>query len=197
MPEETGVPASREPERSAAPTPPPPSKMSGVVGATRFLVAIAIASTLVLFAALLVAGAWRTVTTIIDVVFDQTDDSLRELRLAVIEVVDVVLIATVLFILAAGLYQLFLDQHLPVPAWLRVDHVGDLEATVGGMVVVVLAVAFLGEVITWDQETDLLGLGVAVGAVIAALALFLRARQEERHAPRDRRAARSPDAEDP
>ena len=197
MPEETGVPASREPERSVAPTPTPPSKMSGVVGATRFLVAIAIASTLVLFAALLVAGAWRTVTTIIDVVFDQTDDSLGELRLAVIEVVDVVLIATVLFILAAGLYQLFLDQHLPVPAWLRVDNVGDLEATVGGMVVVVLAVAFLGEVITWDQETDLLGLGVAVGAVIAALALFLRARQEERHSPRDRQAARSPDAEDP
>ena len=65
------------------------------------------------------------------------------------------------------------------------------------MVVVVLAVAFLGEVITWDQETDLLGLGVAVGAVIAALALFLRARQEERHSLRDRRAARSPDAEDP
>jgi hypothetical protein len=68
MPEESRVPASREPERSVAPTPPPPSKTSGVVGATRFLVAIAIASTLVLFAALLVAGAWRTVTTIIDVV---------------------------------------------------------------------------------------------------------------------------------
>lgn len=41
------------------------------------------------------------------------------------------------------------------------------------MVVVVLAVLFLGAVVSWDASRDLLGFGAGVALVIAALTYFL------------------------
>jgi hypothetical protein len=41
------------------------------------------------------------------------------------------------------------------------------------VVVVVLAVPFLGAVVGWDDSRDLLGFGTAVALVIAALTYFL------------------------
>ena len=43
----------------------------------------------------------------------------------------------------------------------------------GGVVIVVLGVMFLGFVVAWDGTRDLLGIGVAIALVIAALTYFL------------------------
>ena len=60
------------------------------------------------------------------------------------------------------------------------------------MVVVAIAVIFLGEALTWDGSSDLLAPGLASAAVIAALALFLwqaaRERQPDREAGHSGRA---------
>lgn len=40
--------------------------------------------------------------------------------------------------------------------------------------VVVLGIAFLGQVVTWNGERELLGFGVATAGVIAALAFHIR-----------------------
>ena len=40
------------------------------------------------------------------------------------------------------------------------------------VVVVVMGVLFLGQVVTWDGQRDLLGYGVGIAAVIAALTWF-------------------------
>ena len=96
-----------------------------------------------------------------------------------------------LFVISIGLYQLFTAKPLtPLPDWLRVRDVGDLERKLIGLVVTVLSVVFLGQVVTWDGQRDLLGFGVAIGAVITGLAFFLRyeprrppASNEEREKP--------------
>jgi hypothetical protein len=41
------------------------------------------------------------------------------------------------------------------------------------LVVTVLSVVFLGQIVAWDGQSDLLGFGIAIGAVIAGLT-FLR-----------------------
>jgi hypothetical protein len=41
------------------------------------------------------------------------------------------------------------------------------------VIVVALAVLFLGQVVAWDGSRDLMGYGVAVALVIAALTYFL------------------------
>ena len=48
------------------------------------------------------------------------------------------------------------------------------------MVVVAIAVIFLGWALTWDGESDILALGLACAAVIGGLAVFLWQAARER-----------------
>jgi len=97
----------------------------------------------------------------------------KALILGVIELVDLLLIGTTLYIIAFGLYELFFDQDLPSPPWLTIRDLDDLKAKVLAMVLVILAVLFLGQALTWDGERDLLRFGGAIALVIAALTYFL------------------------
>ena len=98
----------------------------------------------------------------------------KKLFLAAIEIVDGFLLATVFYITALGLYELFIDSTVRVPEWLEINTLDDLKAKLIGVVVTVLAVAFLGFVLTWDGSNSILALGGAVALVIAALSLFLK-----------------------
>ena len=94
---------------------------------------------------------------------------------------DYALLATVLYVLALGLYSLFVDDRVPMPSWLRIHDLGHLKELLAGVVVVAIAVIFLGQALTWDGTSDLLAPGLASAAVIAALALFLWQAARERH----------------
>jgi uncharacterized membrane protein YqhA len=93
--------------------------------------------------------------------------------LAAIAAVDAFLAAVVLYFIAVGLYQLSFHP-LPLPEWLVVGDVDELEDRLAQVVVVVLAIAFLGQAVTWDGQRDLLGFGVATALVIGALAFHVR-----------------------
>ncbi|HSN46841.1 MAG TPA: YqhA family protein, partial [Casimicrobiaceae bacterium] len=90
-----------------------------------------------------------------------------------IEIVDLFLLGTVFLIIALGLYELFISDKLDLPHWLVIRTLDDLKHKLIGVVVVVTAVLFLGQVVTWDGERDILGFGVAIAVVIAALTWFL------------------------
>jgi uncharacterized membrane protein YqhA len=94
------------------------------------------------------------------------------LSLHLMEYVEQFLTGTVLFITAIGLYSLFI-QKLDVPEWLRVNTLDELKSTLIGAVVAVLAIKFLGTALEWDNVTSPLEFGLAIGAVIAALGVFL------------------------
>ncbi|MDP2182754.1 MAG: YqhA family protein, partial [Actinomycetota bacterium] len=68
--------------------------------------------------------------------------SKQDAVLEFIELADVFLVATVLYIMALGLYELFIDDTIPVPAWLQVRTLDDLKEKLVGVVIVVLAVFF-------------------------------------------------------
>jgi uncharacterized membrane protein YqhA len=118
----------------------------------------------------------------------------EDLMLLTIKLVDLVLLATVLNIMAIGLYGLFIDSRLPVPPWLRITDIDALKQKLNGVVVTVLGVVFLEQVIAWDGTRDLLSFGVAVAAVVVALSYFLgirpakgRPSDEEHRQPLDPR----------
>ena len=98
---------------------------------------------------------------------------LDQLGVELIEIIDIILLGTVLYIVALGLYQLFIDRHLPLPHWLKVSDLTDLKRDLIGVVVVLLGVSFLGEVVNWEGETSVLPLGAAVAFVISALGFIL------------------------
>lgn len=97
----------------------------------------------------------------------------KHVSLEVISLVDLFLLGTVLYVIAVGLFQLFVDSRLPMPAWLTIGDLDDLKERLLSTVVVLLAVSFLGYVVTWDGTFNLLGVGGAIGIVLVALSLLL------------------------
>lgn len=100
---------------------------------------------------------------------------LDELRIALIEATDLFLVSTTLYVIAAGLFQLFVspNSRRHFPPWLRVDGLHTLEDRMIGMVVAVSCVVFLTLLLEWHGQFDILAAGVGIGAVIAAAGLFV------------------------
>jgi uncharacterized membrane protein YqhA len=91
-----------------------------------------------------------------------------------IEITDIILLGTVLYIVSLGLYQLFIDPVVKVPGWLRVRDLSELKRNLISVTVVLLGVTFLGEVVDWNRkDINIVFLGVAVALVVAALGLIL------------------------
>ena len=161
------------------PEPSPGSTIGAALGAwllrlARLPVLVGIGSMFVAATALLAFGAFQTfrlVTALIEP--GGMDMPKTELILASIKLVDVVLLATVLHLVALGLYGLFVDPRLPVKGLWRITDIGTLKRNLGGVVVIVLGVVYLEQAISWDGQRDLLPFGLATGAVIAALSLFV------------------------
>lgn len=88
-----------------------------------------------------------------------------------------------------------------MPAWLRIHHLDDLKQFLAAVVVVVLGVLFLGDALTWTGGPELLTVGLAWGALIAALSFVLwQSAHENRRRAVDQAAAEGtapvqPDAE--
>lgn len=92
----------------------------------------------------------------------------------IVETVHLFLVGTVLFLTSFGLYQLFI-QPLPLPGWLKVNNIEELELNLVGLTVVVLGVNFLS-VIFEPEEINLAIYGVGYALPIAALAYFMKVR---------------------
>lgn len=116
--------------------------------------------------------AWQFVTG----VFDPENYHPRdELVVHAIEMIDHFLLATVIQVIALGLFQLYFTVDLKLPPWLRIKSLEELKHKLIGVTITVLAVNFLGRALTWEQGVDVAYIGIAIAVVIAALTWFLRA----------------------
>jgi uncharacterized membrane protein YqhA len=162
-----------------------PSELIGrMVASSRFFVLLATLSLFLAFTAVMVSTMYFTVSTIWNTVTGEGMTQ-NEMIGKLIKQADYALLATVLYVLALGLYSLFVDDRVPMPGWLRISDLGQLKELLAGVVVVAIAVIFLGEALTWDGSSDLLAPGLASAAVIAALAVFLWQATRERQLDRD------------
>ena len=145
-----------------------------IISASRYVIIVAVICIFITGLALLVYGASETYELVRHLFNGGVNaKSTKALLLAAIELVDLFLLATVLFVIAIGLYELFIDDNLPLPNWLEIHTLDDLKDKLIGVVIVVLGVLFLGQVISWDGQRDLLGFGAAIALVVAALTYFL------------------------
>ena len=71
------------------------------------------------------------------------------------------------------LYELFIDADVKLPAKLEINSFDDLKSNLVTVVIAVLAVTFLGYVVSWDGQQDLLRFGLPVTLVIVALNFYL------------------------
>ena len=166
-------------------SPSPRGPLLRLLGASRYLIILAVLSTLAAGTALLVYGTVETFSILQGLVTATgAPKGAKGLILAVIELTDLFLLATVLYVIAIGLFELFIDDRLDLPNWLEIHDLNDLKEKLIGVIIVVLAVLFLGQVATWDGVRDLLGYGTATALVIAALTWFVSQKgKKERDKP--------------
>jgi len=97
------------------------------------------------------------------------------ITVGVIEIIDVFLVGTVSYIVAIGLYKLFLsDEEIKLPMRLTIKTLSDLEDKIIGVIIAALAVAFLGRVASGVDPESLLQYGAGIALAIVALTFFIR-----------------------
>jgi uncharacterized membrane protein YqhA len=147
--------------------------MKGFLESSRYIVLLGIFGTFLAALALFLFGFFGIISAVWDALTIADPFSykhLKELSIILIQEIDVFLLATVLYIITLGLYELFIDEALDLPHWLEVRTLDDLKARQLGVIIVLLPVTFLGQLVQWKQGQDILWLGLAVGIVLLAIA---------------------------
>jgi uncharacterized membrane protein YqhA len=97
----------------------------------------------------------------------------KALAVGLIEAIDVFLIAILALLIGFGLHQLFVDEAMPLPRWLKIDDLEGLNGYLVSIVIAVLAVLFLGQAVERAGDLELLSLAAALALMIAALVFYL------------------------
>ena len=143
-----------------------------VLGTSQFLIILAVLGTFAASATLQVFGLLRVAAVILDLIRagDVSAAAAKSLIADTVSIIDIFLIGTVLFVISAGLYQLFVQRTIALPDWLRIESLDDLKDNLTEVIVVAILVAFLGQAVEWTGDVAILAFGLAIGAVILAVA---------------------------
>ena len=162
--------------------------MRRILSSSRYLIGFAVAGAFVAAVLLLVFGVVYEMRVILTTPIDElSGKNMKLLVVSLIEIIDIFLLGTGFYLIALGLYELFIDDGLMLPDWLVIHSFDSLKSKLISIVIVVLGVTFLSQAVRWDGQQDLLGYGLAVGVVIAALTYFLsvKSRHEASHMAQD------------
>ena len=143
-----------------------------ILGTSRFLIILAVLGTFASSATLQVFGLLRVIAVVLDLIRarDLSSAAAKSLIADTVSIIDIFLIGTVLFVISAGLYQLFVHKEIALPGWLRIESLDDLKDNLTEVIIVAILVAFLGQAVEWTGDISILAFGLAVGAVIVAVA---------------------------
>ena len=148
--------------------------MKFILSNGRYMVILGVIGAFLAAISLFVYGSILTVQQIIETI--QTgyvsSKGSKALMLSFVETADIFLLGTVMYIISTGLYELFIDDNVELPAWLEIHTLDDLKQKLVGVIVVVMGVVFLGNVIKWHGEAEIVYYGAAIAFMVAALTYF-------------------------
>ncbi len=121
-----------------------------------------------------VVEIWDKIITIRDEEHAATHHAVEELAVEFLSIIDIFLLSTVFYIVALGLYELFVDHHLPLPHWLQIESLDELKTRIIGVVIVLIGVNFLTDYVPNPGEISILWLGLSASVVILALVAATR-----------------------
>ncbi|MGI0486780.1 YqhA family protein [Pantanalinema rosaneae CENA516] len=152
--------------------------MNRLLLSSRYLINLAVIAALVGAFSIMVYGVIVLIHLIIDLINARsfTSVAIKNITLGFIQLIDLLFLGVALYIIALGLYHLFIDTSLRLPRWLKIEDFDELKVILMSVVIVILAVNFTGIVVDWDGSAAILNLGLAIAAVITGLALILYVR---------------------
>ncbi|NNL02560.1 MAG: YqhA family protein [Eudoraea sp.] len=148
--------------------------MEKFLSGCRHLIWFPVIGCIILVLGAVIMGFGRIITGFIKH-FSKMDFSAKAgklLSIKIIEIIDLFLVATVAYITAVGLYKLFINKDFKLPGLLKIGNLNELESKIIGVIVAALAVSFLGQAAE-DNPTDILNIGIGIGAVVVSLAVFV------------------------
>ena len=147
-----------------------------ILTGSRFLIIISVLGTLIGSIIVLGYSAATVIGVLISIIF-QHQFSTNEVKIVAassVELIDLFLLSTILYIVSLGLYKLFIDGTLPLPSWLVITDLNDLKERILGVIMVLLAITFLGYLVEWHfGDYSIAAVGVAVALVLFAVGYSL------------------------
>ena len=144
--------------------------MRQILGLTRYAVVVPAIASIIGALLLMAQGSIEMVIVVYQSV--TTDTYLKDTIVDVLTAVDAILLGTVLLVIGYGLYELFIDTDIKVPAWLQVRDLDDLKSKLIGVVVAIIAVVFVGVFVDSNRADEVVSYGLGAGALVAGLAVF-------------------------
>lgn len=147
-----------------------------VIKIIQLIVMLAILGSIVAGAAVIFAGFASILSASWEIAKHGDIDTaiLRSFSVEVIEAADAFLLGVAMFMIAIGLYQLFIKQDMDVPLWLKTSTFTDLKENLLAVAIVLFGISFLGHVVEWEGDKNIIYLGVAIGAVLLPLVFMYR-----------------------
>lgn len=143
-----------------------------ILSLTRFTILIPILGSWIAALLSMIFGGYEVVVTLLSLFSGLDEKKMKMLVLNLVESVDLFLLGTAFYLIALGLYELFIDENAPVPDWLEIHDLDTLKNKLLSVIVVVLSVQFLAQVLDWKGDLNILSLGLSIAAVILAVAVF-------------------------
>lgn len=146
-----------------------------ILGMTRFTIVLAIIGIGLSSAVMLIYSMIALVKAAVSAFSDSqyTVEGVQHLAVELIEMTDFFLLGMVLYVVAIGMYELFVDENIKVPDWMRVNSLDELKTQIVNVVIVMLVVTFLGVALaTKSGGLDFLYFGLSIAVVIIAVSFF-------------------------
>ncbi len=143
--------------------------MKKIIEKSKNLFLIAVASTLLASVIGFLWGLTKTFTVIINLILSYGKDPFAAIEL--IELMDIFLIATILFIFALGMYELFIGS-VNLPEWLIIRNLHDLKVKLSSVIILVMCITFLKHLVEWQDPQGTLFFGLAIAVVTISLIAF-------------------------
>ena len=144
--------------------------MRKLLGLTRYAVIVPAVAAIIGALVLMVYGSIEMFVVVFEAATGST--YLKDTIVDVLTAVDAILLGTVLLVIGYGLYELFIDTDIDVPAWLQVNDLDDLKSKLIGVVVAIIAVVFVGVFVDSNRSADVAAYGLGAGALVIGLAVF-------------------------
>ena len=146
--------------------------MNRLLTSTRYVMYLGVATLLLLSLSLFALGAIRGAMLAVEHIAQLNEaKTAKAFAIASIDLADLFLIATALYIVGIGLYELFIGGPV-LPGWLKIASLDDLKDKLISVSIVVIAIAFVSQIANWDGQSNLLPYGAAIALVILALTGF-------------------------
>jgi uncharacterized membrane protein YqhA len=153
--------------------------LRNILAGSRYLIIISVLGTLVGSIIVLGYGAVTVVGVLITIFVNRNQFTTEEAKIVAassVELIDLFLLSTILYIVSLGLYRLFIDSDIPLPGWLIITDLNDLKERILGVIIVLLAISFLGYVVEWHfGDYSIVALGLGVGLVLFAIGYTITA----------------------